>query len=213
MKKYKQFVVGLIVGAMLFSSIGVFAEGIAVLLNPYPVYVNGTQLVVEGYNINGFTFLKLADIGKAFNSTTLFNETEQRIDINSNVVESLSITEALESTAPVIKITPDGIEVEVINGIECIALINIHDKYYDGTKNSYNVNTQPNDESKFTLYYFEPNTGVNEHGITIVKRTVLINDIPTIKVTDPLHPKDISIYYVEYNYYIETILPLIKSSN
>jgi hypothetical protein len=72
-----------------------------VVLNPYPVYVNGTQVEVEGYNINGFTFLKLADVGKCFDSTVKFNETEERIDITSNpkpTIEDVTTPEPVEET-------------------------------------------------------------------------------------------------------------------
>jgi hypothetical protein len=83
MKKYKQFGIGLIVGAILFSSIGVFAEGLTVLLNQFPIVINGQQAEVEAYNINGRTFLALGDVAKYFDATAVFNETTKRIDINS----------------------------------------------------------------------------------------------------------------------------------
>jgi hypothetical protein len=84
--KYKQFIAGFVTCAILLSAIFItgFAEGITVLPNPYPVTINGVEITVEAYNINGFTFLKLADVGKAIPNTTIkFNEIDKRIEINS----------------------------------------------------------------------------------------------------------------------------------
>jgi hypothetical protein len=83
----KKFIAGFLTCAILIFTLLTFgfAEDILnVVLNPYPVYVNGSQVEVEGYNINGFTFLKLADVGKCFDSTVSFNQTEKRIEIESN---------------------------------------------------------------------------------------------------------------------------------
>jgi hypothetical protein len=94
-KKLKYVVVGLVIGVMLALSIGVFAEGFTVLLNPFPIFINGQETEVEAYNINGFTFLKLADVGKCFGATTKFNETDQRIEVSN------SSSEASKSSAKV----------------------------------------------------------------------------------------------------------------
>lgn len=84
MKKYKQFLIGFLVGAILFSSIPVIAEGLTVLLNPFPIFFNGQQATVEAYNINGRTYLALGDVAKYFDATAVFNETNKRIDVNKN---------------------------------------------------------------------------------------------------------------------------------
>jgi len=84
--KYRQFVAGFVVCLILLSAIFIsgFAEGFTVLPNPYPITLNGAEITVEAYNINGFTFLKLADVGKAIPGTTVkFNEIDERIEINS----------------------------------------------------------------------------------------------------------------------------------
>jgi uncharacterized membrane protein len=96
----KKFIAGFLTCAILIFTLLTFGfaeEVLNIVLNPYPVYVNGTQVEVEGYNINGFTFLKLADVGKCFDSTTSFNQTEERIDINGN---SIPTTETISTPAP-----------------------------------------------------------------------------------------------------------------
>lgn len=113
MKKYKQFILGVIVGAMLFSSIGVFAEGFTVLLNPFPIFFNGQQANVEAYNVNGRTFLSLGDIATYFNATATLNETTKQIEVNNN--EKLSTTSIEDSLITVI---PFDIETEQPVGAE-----------------------------------------------------------------------------------------------
>ena len=57
----KKIVIGLILGIFLSSGI-VYAAEMVINPNPFPVLINVVETVVEGYNINGYTFLKLADL-------------------------------------------------------------------------------------------------------------------------------------------------------
>lgn len=59
--KYK-YTVGFISGALLFGSIGVFAGQYMAIENPFPVQLNGSNVTLEGYNINDSTYFKLRDI-------------------------------------------------------------------------------------------------------------------------------------------------------
>ena len=129
MKKYKQFIIGLLIGAMLFSPIGVCAEEVLnVIANPYPVFVNGQEIQVEAYNINGFTFLKLADVGKVLNSTVSFNETEKRIEITENKKERTDDDYLVESSS-VEKTTKDGLDGIIYNDIFYASLFDLEEKY------------------------------------------------------------------------------------
>jgi hypothetical protein len=94
-KKYKQFMIGFLVGAMLFSSIGVFAEGITVLLNPFTMLFNGQPAQIEAYNINGRTFLSLGDIANYMGATVKLNEATKEIEINTNTesIHTLNVTQ------------------------------------------------------------------------------------------------------------------------
>lgn len=86
----KKFIMGFVLGALLFSFSSVYAAtGLNIMLNPYPVLINGIQTIVEGYNINDYTFLKLADFKKA-GLTVKFNETEQQIEVTSPQTTSLN---------------------------------------------------------------------------------------------------------------------------
>jgi len=162
-KKYKQFIIGVLIGAMLFSSIGVCADEVLnVIANPYPVFVNGQEIQVEAYNINGFTFLKLADVGKVLNSTVSFNETEKRIEITENKKERTDDDYLVESSS-VEKTTKDGLDGIIYNDIFYASLFDLEEKYqmnkgtgyeigFDG-KNYIVTNVKTN--KSVSLYYMD----------------------------------------------------------
>lgn len=58
----KSNIVSFIAGAMIFGSVGVFAGQYTATENPFPVQLNGSNVSMEGYNINGSTYFKLRDI-------------------------------------------------------------------------------------------------------------------------------------------------------
>lgn len=78
----KKFVLGIIVGALLFGSAVFAADTLNIIKNPFPILINSKPTEVDGYNINGHTYLKVADLKKA-NLEVLFNETEKQIEIST----------------------------------------------------------------------------------------------------------------------------------
>lgn len=89
--KHKEFILGLILGGFIFTSISTFADEIYnVIINPFKVTVNGTEKNIEGYNINGSTYFKLRDIGKYvgfnvdFENEVIQIETTNQIDVKSS---------------------------------------------------------------------------------------------------------------------------------
>jgi hypothetical protein len=61
----KKFFSGLIVGLLVSVSLTAFAVQLKVVPNPFPVFINGDKAQVDAYNINGSTYLKLADLKTA----------------------------------------------------------------------------------------------------------------------------------------------------
>lgn len=61
----KKGIISFIAGALLFGTVGVFAGQYVATENPYPVYVNGRQISIQGYNINDNTYFKLRDLADA----------------------------------------------------------------------------------------------------------------------------------------------------
>lgn len=58
----RKFLSGFICGALIFGAVSVFASGIAAVANQFPVTLNGNNVDMEGYNINGSTYFKLRDV-------------------------------------------------------------------------------------------------------------------------------------------------------
>lgn len=66
MKKGLSFLTGIIIGATLFSgTTAVAASGVLASLSIHPIYVDGQQVSMTAYNINGNNYVKLRDIGEA----------------------------------------------------------------------------------------------------------------------------------------------------
>lgn len=60
----KGFICGLLSGAILTSLIGAYAVN-SIYENPYPIYVNGEQKQIQGYNVDDYSYFKLRDIADA----------------------------------------------------------------------------------------------------------------------------------------------------
>ncbi|MBR0470899.1 MAG: hypothetical protein IJJ55_06765 [Clostridia bacterium] len=57
-----KFITGVIIGGLLFGTAGAFAVQYVATENPFPVHLNGKNVSIEGYNIEGSTYFKLRDI-------------------------------------------------------------------------------------------------------------------------------------------------------
>lgn len=81
----KRFIVGFILGSMIFGIGSVLAyQQIIASENHYPVKVDGKDVFIEGYSINGYTYFKLRDIARAvggfdvdFKDETILIETDE----------------------------------------------------------------------------------------------------------------------------------------
>lgn len=81
----KKYISGLLTGGILVFAFSVLAAELNVNPNPFPIIVNGIQASIEGYNIGGYTYLKLADVAKATNNTLgiKFDEVKEEIQIST----------------------------------------------------------------------------------------------------------------------------------
>ena len=64
----KDFIAGVIVGSLLFGTAGVFAVQYVATENPFSVQLNGNNIPIKGYNIDGSTYFKLRDIADIIGS-------------------------------------------------------------------------------------------------------------------------------------------------
>lgn len=102
-KKYRYLIVGLCICALLFGIFPSFAEdilsSIQIKNNPFPIFVDGKQEKIQAYNIDGYTYLKLADVGKLLDATVKFNENESKIEITRNGGGIVKTPEEIEEFA------------------------------------------------------------------------------------------------------------------
>jgi hypothetical protein len=100
MKKYKQFFVGLIVGAILFSSITVFAESkdIKAFFNNIKISINGKQIelrdaagnMVEPFIYEGTTYLPVRSIAQSLNMEVKYNESTNTVELTKKEEQSMT---------------------------------------------------------------------------------------------------------------------------
>ena len=62
--KKKDFALGILCGAMLFSGVTAAAAGITAELTWQNIYVDGRQVSMTAYNIAGNNYVRLRDIGQ-----------------------------------------------------------------------------------------------------------------------------------------------------
>lgn len=108
-----------------------------------------------------------------------------------------------------IKKTPDGIEVNYINDQPYVLAGWINNKYsyqeyIKANKCSFSCNSQPSESDPMTLKYSIYNDK-NEK----IQTTILISDMPYTQFNDE---DGNARFYITYDYYVNTILPLIRPS-
>ena len=84
MRNKFNFVIGFILGAIIFGSTAAVAAGITANRTTSKVLVNGTELYAEAYNINGNNYFKLRDIGQALDFAVIWDGAGNRILIDTS---------------------------------------------------------------------------------------------------------------------------------
>ena len=67
----KNFISGVIVGGLVFGAVGAFAGQYVATDNYFPVKLNGEQIPLIGYNVEGSTYFKLRDIAEKVGGFTV----------------------------------------------------------------------------------------------------------------------------------------------
>ncbi|MDO4562753.1 MAG: hypothetical protein Q4C12_02850 [Clostridia bacterium] len=65
MRRFWSGIAGFAAGITIACSAVVFAAQMEVVENAYPITLNGVEVSISGYNIEGNTYFKLRDIGEA----------------------------------------------------------------------------------------------------------------------------------------------------
>lgn len=89
----KKFILGTITGAILCLSISALANFEAIP-NAFPIKLNGNDISLEGYNINGSTYFKLRDIGDKVGFGVDFADNTININVNTSIGSGISQTKS-----------------------------------------------------------------------------------------------------------------------
>ena len=85
----KKFLIGLICGIFISSSTVRAYQSYVAYKNEYSVFVDGQESDIDGYNINGYTYFKLRDIGKYIGFNVDFKEGDIIINTYQNDINDL----------------------------------------------------------------------------------------------------------------------------
>lgn len=189
----KQFIIGFTAGAVIFGAAGVFATEYIIEPNPYPIKVEDTNVSIDGYNIDGYSYFKLRDIGEQvgfnvdFQNDTIIINKESQPDI-SPLPEGFEPLDEIPPQATELNekfpafyehpygLTSDGIPITVIDGKQYVSTVAIDEVYsiYD---------------------YF---LGFTEDQLLEFGGDIALDNVQ--KTTS----------YIEYEYYETTLLPYIR---
>jgi uncharacterized protein YkwD len=84
MKSKINFILGLILGAVIFGGTAAVASGIIANRTTSTVLINGVEVSVEAYNIDGSNYFKLRDIGQAVDFAITWDGNNNRILIDTS---------------------------------------------------------------------------------------------------------------------------------
>lgn len=201
----KKYICGLITGILIATSFTAFAAGLNIIKNDKPIYINGEKTDISAYAIDGSTYLKLRDFEKAglkinYDSSTKHIEIENpALTGESNTKENNNMSTTL--TKP--KSTPDGITmIDEYNGKYYVGYVYANQKIIP--KGYIIKNMISTGQNKYSLLKIIDNKGKNPDitSLSGFEWEVVLDNIQT----NSIYGYD----EIEYNYYINTILPLVK---
>ena len=214
----KQTVISFILGAILFSSISVFAATqLNVVPNPFPIVVNNKTSNIEAYNIEGRTYLQLRDTAEVLNVELEFKD--NTIYINNSEINNIQ-----EIPTPTVISTPvpTNIDIDIKNESEVDdmestttnkTIDGIEIYTYDTELQKYSASGDQYIKLVHVLKIYKPygyNIEVKDNIGTLIKKddttkTILLQNIPL---------EDIDYFtMIKYDYYIENILPLLTKED
>lgn len=207
-KKHKQLIIGFLLGALLFSivPVGATVQGYLLKKSSAKLMVDGKEFAnkeLPVLNYQGYNYIPAAIFRETCNTIGVgFEWAGVKNEIQINTGKSKTLQPVKESIQPIeerkgesmVNIEKDGYRLVVVDGVEYIAPREIHEYLID---NNLDYRIEYNQEAK-SLQIFKINDKED-----FSKDTVLLDNIPTPMVIDGRN-------YVNYNYFLETILPVIK---
>ena len=84
MKRFGSFITGLLIGAMLFGGTAAYAAGVVAELSNHRFYVDGQEVKMTAYGINGNNYVMLRDIGAAVGFNVYWDSENHCVQIESD---------------------------------------------------------------------------------------------------------------------------------
>ncbi len=223
----KKYIVGFLTGVLftgIVSTVGAFnvlASNQNYTLEQFntPIYVEDSQYStyttpVLSLNIDGHEniYVPLRDFSKMLDATVSYNRQEDRIDIKKSAtpskaesssttpetapIESTASTSAYISLKNLDRSYDDKYQISTYtyNDTKYVNSDEIEDRYFD---NDYKAK---NDKYDFDDYSFRSKGTIALE----IRNQVVLADIPAISTTDDDE------YLIEYDYFVNTIYPIIK---
>ena len=82
--KHANFITGFVVGALVFSGTTAYAAGIMAERSTHRIYVDGREVQMEAYVINGNNYVRLADIGKQVGFNVYWDSNTKTVQIEAD---------------------------------------------------------------------------------------------------------------------------------
>ena len=71
------FAAGVVAGALLFGGVAAYAAGVTAERSTHKIFIDGEQVELEAYNIDGANYVKLRDIGETVGFEVYWDGTVQ----------------------------------------------------------------------------------------------------------------------------------------
>lgn len=82
--KHANFLIGLVVGALVFGGTSAYAAGILAERSTNRIFVDGQEVQIEAYAIHDNNFMQLRDIGKAVGFNVYWNAEDRSVQIETD---------------------------------------------------------------------------------------------------------------------------------
>ena len=120
MKQVLNFAAGIIIGGVLFGSTAALAaSGILAEPSSNPVFVDGKQVTMEAYAINGNNYVKLRDIGEAVGFNVYWDGTTKSVQVDSDAAYTGAGAQTAATGAITIPQSLDKLTLKVGDVVQC----------------------------------------------------------------------------------------------
>lgn len=214
----KKCIIYFIAGAMIFGTVGAFAGQYIATENTFPVQLNGKDVAVGGYNIDGSTYFKLRDIANVIggfdvdfsdNTIQLSKDGYEYTKLNYSYVDkdynfSLEIPHGIQNKYVITTDTNSNDYLKVI-------------RFYEKNNYEYPINGEYHVGTVFNIYICDKNnmsSDMETYGDFL--RDISTKDNLYVFCSGPFDVQSKEEFvndYVELNNYRDTILDSFKWLN